>query len=182
MITKSLILMDVLFKVNFGEFNLSWIKSYLSNRIQWVKIHGTKSVAIRVTSGVPQGGHLSLLLFSLFVNGLKTVIPYCRFLMFADDLKLFRKINSIADCVNLPKRLNAIVLWFNFIGLHFHINKCKSTSFTFIYLLSIHIQLIAHLLMWSQPKKTWVFYSLRISIVTLILKLYFVKRPKPLDL
>lgn len=38
------------------------------------------SAAIRVTS-VPQEGNLSPLIFSLFVNGLKTVIPNCKFLV-----------------------------------------------------------------------------------------------------
>jgi len=85
------ILIDILYKSGFGEPILSWFKSYLSDRVQWVKVFGFKSAVVPVPSGVPQGGHLSPLLFSLFVNGITKAAPKCKFLMFADDLKLFAK-------------------------------------------------------------------------------------------
>ncbi|KAF0709520.1 RNA-directed DNA polymerase from mobile element jockey [Aphis craccivora] len=56
----------------------------LSDRVQWVKLLGSKSAVVPVPSGVPQGGHLSPLLFSLFINGITKAVPKCRFLMFAD--------------------------------------------------------------------------------------------------
>jgi len=124
------ILIDVLYKSGFGEPILSWFKSYLSGREQWVKVLGFKSAAVSVPSGVPQGGHLSPLLFSLFVNGIAKAAPKCKFLMFADDLKLFCKIESEADCVALQNELDFICLWFSTLGLQFNINKCKSMSFT----------------------------------------------------
>lgn len=91
-------LVQVLYKTGFGDPLLSWFRSYLSDRLQWIKINGHKSSVSFVPSGVPQGGHLSPLLFSLFLNGLKQIIPNCKFLVFADDLKLFMKIKSIDDC------------------------------------------------------------------------------------
>jgi len=56
-----------------------------------------------------KGGHLSPLLFSLLVNGLKLVIPDSKFLMFDDDLKIFRIIESVADFVILQKELAVLV-------------------------------------------------------------------------
>jgi hypothetical protein len=73
------ILIEVLYKAGFEEPILSWFKSYLSDRIQCVKILRCKSEAVAVTSGVPQGGHLSPLLFSLLVNELTNKIGYSRF-------------------------------------------------------------------------------------------------------
>jgi len=80
------ILIDILYKTGFGEPILSWLKSYLSDHVQWIKVLGFKSDAVSVPSGDPQGGHLSPVLFSLFVNGISRVVPKCKFLMFADDL------------------------------------------------------------------------------------------------
>jgi len=70
------------------------------------------------------------LLFLLFVNGITKAVPKCKFLMFTDDLKLFRKVKSEADCVALQNELDSINLWFSTLSLHFNINKCKSMSFT----------------------------------------------------
>jgi len=110
------ILIQVLYKAGFGEPILSWFKSYLSRRVQCVKIFGFKSEAVCATSGVSQEGHLSPLLFSLLVNGLKLVIRDSLFLMFADDLKIFRVIESVTDCVTLQKELDVLlfcdsILW-----------------------------------------------------------------------
>ncbi|XP_050066238.1 uncharacterized protein LOC126555352 [Aphis gossypii] len=91
-------LIETLYKTGFGEPLLSWFKSYLSDRVQWVKVFGCKSSISKVSSGVPQGGHLSPILFSLYVNGIKEMVENCELLMFADDLKLFRKIENLSDC------------------------------------------------------------------------------------
>jgi hypothetical protein len=98
--------------------------------VQWVKILGHKSAVTHVPSGIPQGGHLSPLLFAVFINVIKQVVPNCDFLIFADDLKLFRKISSIHDCLALQNDLNNIVNWLISIGLHFNIEKCKSMTFS----------------------------------------------------
>jgi hypothetical protein len=124
------VLLEILYKYGFGEPLLSWFKSYLSGRVQWVKVLGCKSVISNVPSGVPQGGHLSPLLFSLFINDIKKVVPNCQFLMFADDLKLFRKIVTIDDCLALQNELNIVVSWFSSIGLQLNIEKCQSMTFT----------------------------------------------------
>ncbi|XP_008190178.1 uncharacterized protein LOC103312002 [Acyrthosiphon pisum] len=88
-------LIETLYKTGFGEPLLSWFKSYLSDRVQWVKVFGCKSSISKVSSGVPQGGHLSPILFSLYVNGIKEIVKNCELLMFADDLKLFKKIDNL---------------------------------------------------------------------------------------
>jgi hypothetical protein len=83
------ILLKVLFHVGFGEPLLLWFMSFLSDRKQFVKVNGIKSWVIDVPSGVSLGGHLSSLLFSLFINGVKDVINESNCLLFADDLKLY---------------------------------------------------------------------------------------------
>ncbi|KAL4082961.1 hypothetical protein QTP88_028462 [Uroleucon formosanum] len=50
--------------------------------------------------------------------------------MFADDLKLLRKIESEADCLALQNELDSISLWFSTLGLQFNTYKCKAMFFT----------------------------------------------------
>lgn len=66
---------------------------------------GFKSAAVIVSSGVSQGSHLSFLLFLLFVNGIKNDVHNCKFLLFADNFKLFLKIKSESDNV-VPYKLS----------------------------------------------------------------------------
>lgn len=105
------ILFEVLYKTGFGKPILSWFKSYLSGRVQCVKVLGCKSEAVCVPLGVFQGRHVSPLLFSLLVNGLKLVIPDLKFLMFAGNLKILKKIEYVSDCDIHQKELDVLVLW-----------------------------------------------------------------------
>ena len=53
---------------------LSWIKSYLSNRKQKIKIGDSFSEAVILPFGVPQGSVLGPLLFTLYTSPLSQVI------------------------------------------------------------------------------------------------------------
>ncbi|KAL4150044.1 hypothetical protein QTP88_003889 [Uroleucon formosanum] len=61
-----------------GEPILSWLKSYLSDRVvQCVKVFVFKFSAVPVPSSVSQRSHLNPLIFSLFVNGITKAVPKC---------------------------------------------------------------------------------------------------------
>lgn len=123
-------LLKVLLNLGFGEPLLSWFRSYLSERKQLVKINGICSSPVNVTSGVPQGGHLSPVLFALFINGIKDVVKYCELLIFADDIKLFLRINSTDDCELLQYDLNSVARWARGLGLELSIPKCHTMTYT----------------------------------------------------
>lgn len=118
--------LDVLgFKSNL----LLWLSSYLKNRYQVVNINGAVSNKFEVTSGVPQGSHLGPLLFLLFINDLPSVIKFSHCLLFADDLKIFRHVSHLNDCLLIQLDLNAVSGWCKNNNLLLNINKCHSFTF-----------------------------------------------------
>jgi len=73
--------------------------------------------------------HISLLLFTLYINDIKKVIHHRKFLLFADDLQLFLEIRSIHDCQLLHSDLCALDACAVNIGLDFNVIKVCSKSF-----------------------------------------------------
>ena len=108
---------------------LRWLTSYLGRRKQRVVLNGKVSDWIRVTSGTPEGGHLSPLLFSLFVNDLPCVIK-TNCLMFCDDVKIFHRIFTSKDVVTLQKDLEAAARWAAEWKLKLNATKCKAFKIT----------------------------------------------------
>ena len=70
---------------------LDWFKSYLSDRVQCIKIGSILSDAKKLLYGVPQGSVLGPILFSLYTTPLSKVIqnhPGISFQFYADDTQL----------------------------------------------------------------------------------------------
>jgi retron-type reverse transcriptase len=81
-------------ELKFDYYVINWIKEFLNERHFCVKINNIVSCKYRIETGVPQGGVLSPILFSIFINDVienntsyrKTKIEAC---LFADDLSTY---------------------------------------------------------------------------------------------
>ena len=110
---------------------LAWIKDYLTNRHHRVIIEGTASDWKPVTSGVPQGSIIGLILFFVYVNDIAenlsagTSLP-----LYADDAKCARVINDLNDCYTLQNDLTAIHDWSKLWEMNFNLQKCKQLCIT----------------------------------------------------
>ena len=80
-----------------------WLKSYLSDRKQFVCINGYNYDLMPFDCGVPQGSVLGPLLFLIYLNDLHKAIQYCKVHHFADDTNLFDTSKSVK---NLNKEIN----------------------------------------------------------------------------
>lgn len=108
---------------------LDWIRTYLSERKQYVNLMGWKSHTYSVTSGLPQGSHLGPLLFLIFFDDVTRVIKSSKCLLYADDLKIFRRITSLNDCVALQNDISALNRWCQDNSLLLNVGKCTTMSF-----------------------------------------------------
>ncbi|CAI5440031.1 unnamed protein product [Caenorhabditis angaria] len=77
-----------------------------------VKIGECFSTKKLCSSGVPQGGVLSPLLFAIFVNDLPSYIPQeIKIKQFADDVKIYSIIKNLQSSELLQRAINQIILW-----------------------------------------------------------------------
>ena len=106
-----------------------WLESYLSNRTQRVVLNGKQSAWTPVRSGVPEGSILGPLLFACFLADVPSHIN-SECIMYADDVKLYRRIESRADSTALQSDLDRLCDWSRTWRLNLNPAKCKSISFT----------------------------------------------------
>ena len=106
-----------------------WIGSYLSGREQRVVVAGKCSEWVPVTSGTPEGGLISSSLFSCFVNDLPLALDI-ETLMFADDVKIYRRIDSMSDVSHVQTELDKLCDWSEKWGLKLNPAKCKVLTLT----------------------------------------------------
>lgn len=105
------------------------LKSYLADRLQFVKFNGCSSRTFTATSGVPQGSHLGPLLFNCFINDLPLFIKHSKPLLYADDLKIFRTISSSEDADLLQNDVDSVVEWSSLNKSPINSRKCYVVSY-----------------------------------------------------
>ena len=92
---------------------LSWVKSYLDNRKQYVHFDGVNSSLLKILCGVPQGSILGPKLFILYINDICNVSKILKFILFADDTNCFytgSDFNNICNVITLE--LEYLNVWF----------------------------------------------------------------------
>ncbi|MCG8430647.1 MAG: hypothetical protein MJA29_05710 [Candidatus Omnitrophica bacterium] len=105
---------------------LSWIKTFLNNRQQYVLVDNSKSSSCLVKSGIPQGTVLGPILFAIYINDLVDVVKNSHISLYADDAKIFTYIdNNEVKSWLLQDNLIAVHEWSKIWQLNVAINKCS---------------------------------------------------------
>ena len=105
---------------------LSCIESFLTNRVQSVRVGQALSPLLPLRSGVPQGSVLGPVLFILFVNNITSYLPdKAKSKMFADDLKSYVSIGDDNDKCSFQQVLDGITKWSATWQLPLSVAKCS---------------------------------------------------------
>ena len=104
---------------------LNLIKSYLSNRSQYVNVLDENSDHLPVEWGVPQGSVLGPLLFLIYINDLCNVSNNGKFILFADDTNVFVAANTREETYDIANQiLTSISQYMKCNLLHINTKKC----------------------------------------------------------
>ena len=106
-----------------------WVKEFLVDRTQRVRVGGKPSKEASVTSRVPKGSVLGTLLFLEYVHGIWRNID-SSITLFADDCVIYRKITNKNDIENFQKDLDTLWEWAVENGMKINPGKSKAITFT----------------------------------------------------
>ena len=117
----------------FGLTNapLRWIASYLNGRSQYVRIGTTKSQAVPIVYGVPQGSVLGPLLFSLYISPVAKIMQShgVNFVQYADDTQLYIQLDdSHSQLSAIRNCFNSLLQWFTVNGLQLNADKSETVQ------------------------------------------------------
>ena len=104
-----------------------WLKNYLTERRQFVRINGSDSDTHIIAHGVPQGSVLGPTLFSLFTNDLPKSLRSAETYLYAEDTTIY----CIAETMDLlTNSLNNVLAelqeWCDRNSMVPHPEKCKA--------------------------------------------------------
>ena len=114
---------------------LQLVKSYLTNRKQYVKINEVNSNLLPINTGVPQGSILGPLLFIIYINDFARASSIFDFICYADDTTLFSTLNNLVNAQNINpdiiinKELAQINEWLEINKLSLNVTKTKFMVF-----------------------------------------------------
>ena len=109
---------------------LSWFKSYLLDRVQYVSYNNHDSSTKTVKCGVPQGSILGPLLFLIYVNDLSSVSNLLLDIMFADDTNLFLVEKNLSRIeLTMNTELDKINKWIQVNKLSLNLDKTNFMIF-----------------------------------------------------
>ena len=109
----------------FERDSLSFMKSYLKDRQQRVRVNNNFSSWEKIIAGVPQGSILGPLLFNIFINDLFVFVSSSNLSNYADDNTLYASgfnLEEVKKCLSTD--FDAVTKWFCENHMALNAGKC----------------------------------------------------------
>ena len=123
------ILLQKLHHMNVPPPLILWIKDFLTDRTQRVKVHSNLSDSICINTGAPQGCVLSALLFILYTNDCRAEMENVNIFKYADDTAILGLIKN--DESNYRLNIQKFTKWCDDNYLQLNPSKTKEILFDF---------------------------------------------------
>ena len=126
------ILLNKLQYYGIDGISLSLIRSYLTDRFQYVQFENSESDLLEIKTGIPQGSILGPLFFSIMINDLVNSSNKFKFLMYADDTTIYFNLEDFPienREVLINNELEKVNKWLKLNKLAVNVDKTKSMLF-----------------------------------------------------
>ena len=101
-----------------------WVRSFLSNRSQFVEINQQRSCSLDVNIVVLQDSTLAPFLFSMCIHYMNKYLTMLKFIHFADDTTLYFEKNPSDNHTSMIKsELAQVQTWINANNLYLNVEK-----------------------------------------------------------
>ena len=115
---------------------INLLRSYLSNRDQFVQLDNIKSNHHPISRGIPQGSVIGPLLFNIVINDLTSATAKFDDVMYADDTTLISTLENFGPTNNAKKleqnineEISKVVTWLQSNKLKQNVSKSKLMLF-----------------------------------------------------
>jgi len=133
-----------------GQCN-ALIRSYLTDRFQYVSVHDVNSNRLPINLGVPQGSVLGPLLFNLFIDDISKCVSNAQTILFADDAAFYVHDHDFDSVIRkLTDVISNLSNWLRVNRLIPHESKTK------IMLLSLKVQPVLPIIRFNDVELEWV--------------------------
>ena len=128
------ILLEKLRYYGVNDISIQLLKSYLSNRKQYVQIGDVLSSMQYIKTGIPQGSIVGPLFFSIYINDIVKCTEKFNCILYADDTTLNSTIDSFGKEIHIIERnisaeLQKISKWLELNRLQLNTEKSKFMLF-----------------------------------------------------
>ena len=105
-------LIDKISTLGIHTKTIDWLRNFLQERTFRVRVDDELSASHQVTSGVPQGGALSPLLYIIFVLDLAKYLPAkIHYLLYADDIKIYGPVRNSVEAATIQAGIDGVARW-----------------------------------------------------------------------
>ncbi len=123
------LLIEKLKNMNVNPFILKWFMSFLTNRVQYVRVNNVLSESRLSSTGAPQGCVSSPVLFTLYTNDCIKVHPDNYIIKFSDDTAILGLLHKDGSPVAYHSEICKFVQWCDSNYLMLNVKKTKEMVF-----------------------------------------------------